>query len=66
MSETENRIDLYCPQCGEDTDELHEGYCEVCCYNNQQALDDHNYSYRMWQELSRQEREDQIRRAMHG
>ncbi len=31
-----------CPQCGELSEQLHEGYCEQCCNDNQAALDRHN------------------------
>lgn len=32
-----------CPQCGEETETLHEGFCEDCRKQNQEALDEHNY-----------------------
>ena len=35
----------HCPQCGCDTPELHEGYCEDCCRENQAALDQHNAAF---------------------
>lgn len=54
---------LACPQCGEDTDELHEGYCLECCQANQTALDAHNALFDWWESLSFRERRNQIRKA---
>lgn len=56
-------LDIYCPQCGETTEALYEGYCEECCENNQRELDDHNASFDRWQAMSDQERGDKIRQA---
>jgi len=52
-----------CPQCGDDTDELVEGYCSFCYEVNQLALDEHNAGYDAWQELSDAERWDYIKDA---
>ncbi len=52
-----------CPQCGEPTEELHEGYCEQCCHNNQQALDDFNREQDRWKRLTDEQRYDEIRRG---
>lgn len=54
---------LACPQCGEDTPTLHEGYCADCCSDNQRTLDLHNYAVDRWAALTDQQREDEIRRA---
>ena len=45
-----------CPQCGLETEQLHEGYCEECCRQNQEALDRHNAEYDHWlQKMRRKE-----------
>lgn len=41
-----------CPQCAEQTEDLHEGYCADCCEENQVALDLHNIQNDRWQRLS--------------
>jgi len=55
---------LTCPQCGEDTPTLHEGYCAECCADNQRAIDLHNYSVDRWATLTYRQREDEIRDAI--
>lgn len=55
--------DVHCPQCGEDTRELHEGSCKECFEERQRELDLHNARYDHWQSLTDRERDDQIRRA---
>ena len=52
-----------CPQCAALTSELHEGYCEQCCYENQAALDRHNAEYDHWNRMDNERREEAIRRA---
>lgn len=52
-----------CPQCGEPTDRLHEGYCAECCEENQRALDLHNAAYDRWAGMTDAQRSDEIRRA---
>lgn len=52
-----------CPQCGDATPELHEGYCRTCCESNQAALDRHNFEYDRWQEMTHEERDVVIKRA---
>jgi len=54
--------ELNCPQCGEPTDQLHEGYCEECCNQNQAELDRHNHEYDHWSRLDNERREDLIKR----
>lgn len=66
---TMNEFD--CPQCGEPTERLHDGYCAECCAEccaeNQRALDLHNAEVDHWHSLSDAERGDAIRRAIrHG
>lgn len=57
-------IELNCPQCGEPTEELHEGYCKECCDENNAALFQHNFNYDRWAHMSDSERDSEIRRAM--
>ena len=59
--------DIACDQCGGDAT-LHElmeneGYCEVCCRENQRELDSHNISVDTWQCMTDGQREDAIRSA---
>jgi hypothetical protein len=53
-----------CPQCGEPTETLHEGYCAECCADNQSALDLHNAQHDDWQTLTDQQRDARIRDAV--
>lgn len=55
--------EFYCPQCGHDTPELHEGYCRECCDDRQRALDEHNASFDAWERLTDRERYEKIREA---
>lgn len=52
-----------CPKCGEETETLHEGYCEPCREEGQRALDEHNANYGRWMTLSDRERDREIRRS---
>jgi len=53
---------LFCPQCGlnevtrENLQEF-EGCCESCWTNNQNALDEFNYSYDYWNSSNNSERD---------
>lgn len=53
-----------CPQCGEGTPELHEGYCAECCHDNQQRLDAHNAHFDAWERMSPAQRDARIRDAV--
>jgi len=53
-----------CPQCGDPTEVLHEGYCRDCCTDNQAALDEHNAAWDRWQSFSDAERDAAIRNAL--
>lgn len=53
-----------CPQCGEPTEALYEGYCQNCCEENQRELDAHNARFDWWEGLSDKERYEQIRQAI--
>ena len=55
---------LNCPQCGEPTENFHEGYCEECCADNQRALDLHNAQFDHWSRLTDAERDKAIKRAI--
>lgn len=52
-----------CPRCGDDTDQLHEGYCFACCEAGQNELDNHNIQFDAWQQKSDRERGDAIKQA---
>jgi glutaredoxin-related protein len=52
-----------CPQCATVVEQLHEGYCEQCCNENQAALDRHNFEYDYWNRMDNERREEAIRRA---
>ena len=52
---------LDCPQCGFETKQLYEGYCEDCCKENQRNLDEHNARFDWWENLTDAERSQQIR-----
>lgn len=53
----------HCPQCGDDTETLHEGYCLECCEGNQAALDKHNADLDAWCAKKDAERQRIIRKA---
>jgi ribosomal protein L37E len=55
---------FFCPQCGEDTPDLHEGYCRECCDDNQRRLDRHNAEHDAWQAKTSAERDAAIRDAV--
>ena len=52
-----------CPQCGEPTQELHEGYCAECCSDNQRRLDQHNAEHDRWQRMTDAQRDAAIKFA---
>jgi hypothetical protein len=52
-----------CPQCGEPTRQLFEGYCGPCCTENQRRLDEHNAYYDAWQSMTDTQRDAAIKRA---
>lgn len=53
-----------CPQCGEPTETLHEGYCADCCAENQAALDKHNAEFDAWEAMTPKQRDARIRDAI--
>lgn len=53
-----------CPQCGFETETLHEGYCKDCSEAMQEELDLHNAQYDRWQGLSDEQRANEIKRAI--
>lgn len=52
-----------CPQCGQETETLHEGYCEECRDQRQRELNEHNASIDFWDSLSDKEKDFYIRSA---
>lgn len=54
---------MTCPQCGEPTETLHEGYCADCCTGNQARLDAHNAQFDAWEKMTDQERAESIQRS---
>lgn len=56
-------IEYDCPQCGEATPALQEGYCPECCANNQAALDVHNSNFDRWERISDSQRSAEIENA---
>lgn len=55
--------DYNCPQCGEPTETLHEGYCAECCSENQARLDAHNAAFDAWKKMTDAQRDTAIRLA---
>jgi len=56
--------DLFCHQCGEDTPELFEGYCEECRDERQRELHDHNFRFDRWEGLTDQQRSAEIKNVI--
>lgn len=54
---------LHCPQCGEEAEELVEGYCQECTNDNYSELFAHNCRKERWARMNEQERENEIRQA---
>ena len=52
-----------CPQCGEQTMALFEGYCCRCRDENQATLDAHNASFDQWERMTDAQRDAAIKRA---
>ncbi len=52
-----------CPQCGEQTMALFEGYCCNCRDENQAALDAHNAAFDQWERMTDAQRDAAIKRA---
>lgn len=61
---SEHKTALHCPQCGEPTERLHEGYCKPCCDANQAALDLHNAEVDHWRCLTDRQRDNAIKAAV--
>lgn len=67
MPETERPLTtILCPQCGEPTEMLCEGYCQDCRDERQAALDEHIARFDWWEGLTDPQRGEQIRRATRG
>lgn len=54
-----------CPQCGEPTETLREGYCEDCRSENQKNLNTHNAQFDYWEKLTDDERWKRIKKAAY-
>jgi hypothetical protein len=52
-----------CPQCGEETETLHEGVCETCREENQRRLNAHNASFDFWEKCTDAEKDYYIKSA---
>lgn len=50
-----------CSQCGEGTESLHEGYCKDCCEQNQKELNEFNFGYNFWNNLTDNEKDHFIK-----
>lgn len=53
-----------CPACGLSTEMLHEGYCEECQEDRQRSLDEHNFRFDWWENLTATQREHRIKEAI--
>ena len=64
IGELEEYIEEFdCPQCGEESDQLFEGYCLDCLYQNQSELDNHNAQFDRWESLTDSQRQNEINKA---
>ena len=52
-----------CPQCGEETETLHEGFCEECRDERQTTLDEHNARFNFWEKYTDAEKDYYIKSA---
>lgn len=52
-----------CPECGEPTEVLFEGYCEACRDARQEALNNHNAREAFWNRLTKEQRDFYIKAA---
>lgn len=59
-----NDSELYCPQCGEDCDELIEGYCHDCTKQNYNEIEVNAAQERWWNSLSEEEKHRQIQNQL--
>ncbi len=55
-----------CPQCGEQTKQLFEGYCNSCCHENQVSLDLSNAELDRWLSMTDEQRTNEINRSIKG
>lgn len=53
-----------CPKCGEETQELHEGYCKPCINEMTLELHAHNSAHDHWESITSEERNRAIREAI--
>lgn len=55
----------FCPQCGCETDELHEGYCEECLEERNSELQEFLHREAWWNSLSESEKDFAINSAVN-
>ncbi len=46
---------MYCPQCGEETEQLVEGYCQDCANDNYAAIFEREWQQERWARMNEQE-----------
>lgn len=61
---SDNEVELYCPQCGEDCEELVEGYCYYCTAKNYSELQAHEWQQKWWNSLSEEEKARQVQNQL--
>lgn len=61
----ESRLeDFDCPQCGEECDELIEGFCRDCTDNNYNEIAVNIAQERWWNSLSEEEKRRQVQNQL--
>jgi len=58
-------FDVYCPCCGLDTEQLHEGYCKPCLEQKHYELNTHKNQYDRWGKLTYEQRNAEISGAIN-
>lgn len=59
------RLLYYCYSCGDEVEELHEGYCKPCLDQKQYELDTYNHNYHRWENLTYAQRNAEIDKAIN-
>lgn len=62
--EVDEISELSCPQCGEDCEDLIEGYCQECTDQNYNELQAHEAQERWWNSLSEEEKKRQVQNQL--
>lgn len=52
-----------CPQCGNETEQLFEGYCKECYEDNQRRLDEFNFRQEYWDRLNQEKKDEWIKKG---